>query len=199
MGHPVEVARWKEEDPPKDERKEAQRLSPEVTAALSLSSGASRDAELRRGLSQKMLMVHSEELRATLVRYLGSLKDAGSTPLFWSVYRSSSVDATRIAAVSALGCLGGEAVEPLRAEAQSREVSLSVRKACIHALGVARARSAVSMLIQHIEDPELGADAVRALSRISNQKLPAIPSAWIRWWRAQPDAKPEDQDPELSS
>jgi HEAT repeat protein len=122
-------------------------------------------------------------LKATLIIYLGLFRKESHVNLLAGIYSSSAEERVRLAAIAALGNSGGPAREFLRGELELPERPLSIRKACIQALGAAGDLSSASLLIDLLAQPSLRWDAARALRRIAGIDLGESQGAWQRWWK----------------
>jgi HEAT repeat protein len=167
-----------------------------VRALMQMEAAGNAQVDLKHLLTREILAVRSPELKVTLLGYLALFRDESLGAYFAALYRSEASEPLRVAAISALGRLGERSTDLLIAELSSTTTPLSIRKACAHGLGAARSKPATRQLIACLDDPELQADALRALSRIAGTRVGNRPADWIRWWRAQPECKPEDRDPE---
>lgn len=134
--------------------------------------------------------VRSRELKSSLIVYLGLCKNKSSETPLRKIYKEDQDERVRAAVIGALGNLGTETASRfLLSELKKKSLPLTLEKTCVHSLGAARYRPAVPHLIRLMDDPVLARVAVRALKRISGQDFGRGKGTWIRWWRAQPDAK----------
>lgn len=158
---------------------------------LRLSPGP--DEALAASLLSRSTRCEDPALRTLLVATLGIVAtDRERQPLEELARKEPDLE-TRVAAIGALGRLGGESAQVLL-EANRDARNIAIRRASMHALAAARYRGAIPVLIDQLEDAEFGADALLALERITRERNGNTRGVWLRWWRTQPDSGATDPD-----
>lgn len=169
---------------------------PRVRAIVRLSARGEYDRKLEELVASRIGRVRSTDLKATLITYLGLFKNDDYVGFLCSMYKGSKDARVRLAVVGTLGNLGTKSGEFLLGELSNPENDIATRKDCVHSLGVCRYRLAARVLIDLLNDQQMKTDAARALHRLTGRDLGDKQALWMRWWRVQPEATPEEQDPE---
>jgi HEAT repeat protein len=133
--------------------------------------------------------IKDTRLKASLISYLGQLKNPKHFAFLETTYTFSKSNAVRLAVVSAMSNLGVNATGFLIKEVQNYDNPLSVRKSCVHSLASIAARDTVPVLLELLDDPDLHHPATRALRRIAGRQVGRTAVDWHRWWSDQPEAK----------
>lgn len=142
--------------------------------------------ELESLVRRQITTVRSIAVKASLIAYLGFFASRANLGFLRRLYESADDDTIRIAAVGAIGRLGGEVTGFLVEEIKKPETLLTVRRSCVHALGSSRhAGEGFEILVPLLDDPDLKQDARRALRRIVGEDLGVTQGPWVRWWRSK--------------
>ncbi len=169
---------------------------PGLHALLRVSTPALANLEVKEVVRGRIGTVRSEEVRAALVTYLGLFRDPDDFRFLRGVYENRSSERIRLAVLGVLGNLGAPSGDFISAELANASRSIAIHRGCLNALGALRYRPASRGILTAISNPDLRTEAVRALGRIAGRNFGEDDAAWRRWWRAQPEAAPEDKDPE---
>ncbi|MEM7232653.1 MAG: hypothetical protein AAF517_10785 [Planctomycetota bacterium] len=141
-------------------------------------------AKLLRSISSWIRVSPNESLRAVLVIYLARSGDPSFLRQIREIYERADSRLLRTSALRGLGFLGAEASEFLVKELETSR-DISVRRACISALGVSKSGPAIPVLVNQLSDRQLRQNTIRALRRITGANFGNDRAAWLRWWRAQ--------------
>jgi hypothetical protein len=148
--------------------------------------------KLEEMVVSRIKTARSPRVQCALLVYLGLFENEDNLVFLERTYLESKNLHVRLAALSALGNIGPPAGSFLRDELMARKQSLSIRKRCLHALGVMRCRDAVPDLIELLTVPVLKRDASVALARIAGEDLGDQEAFWLRWWQRQPESEDEE-------
>ncbi len=113
-------------------------------------------------VAQRIMEVRSEELKTSLVVYLGLCGGDEVFSVLRTQYRENRDKRVRMAIIGAMGNLGTEVASEFVLDAlhaTEGDLTLGLRKSCIHALGAARCRTATPLLIDFLSDRQLNSVA----------------------------------------
>lgn len=161
-------------------------LSRKVLARIAPSG--QNESKLENLIAARMLDAKSVELKTALVIYLGLTKNEKHFAVLKSTYETTTNEHVRLSVIGALGNFGFTGTWFIHEQLEDPDLSIALRKRCFQALGSARYRGVTPTLLAAVGDPQLRHDAVRALERISGQRLGQQAGTWERWWRSQPDS-----------
>ena len=129
--------------------------------------------------------MRSHELRIVLVNLLGQFRDAHSLSVLQKTFALHQDTKLRLAVIIALRNFGPLAGEFLLGELDDHDNHVSIRHACLQGLGESSYRPAVPVLIDLLEDAQLGDDVRSALREITHADLGENRVAWHQWWSRQ--------------